>query len=195
MTITMNRTRRFAARIAHFAGRLLVPVRSELAAAMMTEIEFVEGDLPALRWSIGCLSFACVERARWQYPMLFRVGTSAPRTLWHITLMLGCGWLGALSLFGLVGKMLHPGQVGLWVDLPLNAPHRYESVSGGLLPVRVGHDHVVFGLPYDGTTATEMLGPWFVLLMGGLLLFALWAGHRSLSAALRAARIGPGLAG
>jgi len=189
MTITMSRTRRFAARISYLAGRLLAPVRPELAAAMVAEVQFVEGDLPALRWSMGCLSFACVERTRWQFPLLFRIGTSAPRTLWHIMSALFCGWLGVLSMFGLVGKMLHPNLVGLWVDLPFDAPHRYESASSGLLPVRVGHDHVVFGLPYHGTTATEILVPWFILLMGGLLFFAVWAGHRSLFAALRAARI------
>lgn len=190
MTIAMSRTRRFAASIAHLAGRLLAPVRSDLAAAMMAEIEFVEGDRAALRWSVGCLPFACVERARWQFPLLFRICTSAPRALWHIMSALFCGWLGVLSMLGLVGKMLHPNLVGLWLDLPFDAPHRYEPASSGLLPVRVGHDHIVFGLPYHGTTATEILGPWFILLMGGLLFFAVWAGHRSLSAALRAARIG-----
>ena len=188
MTIAMSRTRRFAARISHLAGRLLMPVRSELAMAMMTEIEFVDGNLAALRWAMGCLSFACIERTRWQFPLLFRVGASAPRALWHIALLLSCGWLGALSMLGLVGKILHPDLVGLWIDLPFDAPRRYESASSGLLPVRVGHDHVVFGLPYHGTTATEILGPWFILLMGGLLFFAVWAGHRSLFAALRAAR-------
>jgi hypothetical protein len=183
-------TRRCAVTLSRFAAHILQPIRSETATAMTSEISYIERDLPALTWAMGCLSSACMERARSTLPALLRIGRSAPLLLWHVGSMLCFAWLGLLSLFGLFAKMLDPNRVGLWLDLPLNAPHRYESASSGLMPIRVGHDHIVFGLPYDGTMATEALGLWFLPLMTGLLLLAAWLFHRSLSAAMRTARFG-----
>jgi hypothetical protein len=182
--------RRCAITITRLAARILRPVHSELAAAMTSEICFIEQDLSALTWSVGCLSSACAERARSRHPILFHVGTSVPLVLWHIGSILCFAWLGLLSMFALIAKILHPNSVGLWLDLPLNAQHRYEAASSGLLPVRVGHDHIVFGLPYDGSMATEVLGPWFLPMMAGLLLLTAWSVRRSFFSALRAAGLG-----
>jgi ABC-type sugar transport system permease subunit len=172
--------------MSHWSAGILGPVQPELAAAMLSEIEFIEHDWSALRWSLGCFSCACVERTRSRHPMLFRVGIIAPLALWRVGSMLIFGWLGLLSALGLVGKMLHPALVGLWLDLPLGAQHRYESASDGLFPVRVGHDHIVFGLPYNGTGAVEVLGSWFLVLMAALLFVSIWGGCRNFLGAMRA---------
>jgi hypothetical protein len=182
--------RRCAVRISRLAAHIVGPSRPELAAAMMCEVSYIERGLTALTWSVGCLSAACAARAKSRHPILFHIGISTPLILWHLGAMLCFGMLGLLSMLGLIAKLLHPSSVGLWVDLPLSAPHRYEAASSGLLPVRVGHDHIVFGLPYDGTPATEILGPCFAPLMVGLLLFAIWSVRRSFLAAWGSARSG-----
>lgn len=190
MTFPDSKPRRCAVRISRLAAHILGPSRPELAAAMMCEVSYIERGLTALAWSVGCLFAACAARVKSRHPILFYIGASTPLILWHLGTIVCFGMLGLLSMLGLIAKLLHPASVGLWVDLPLSAQHRYEAISNGLLPVRVGHDHIVFGLPYDGTPATEILGPCFAPLMVGLLLFATWSVRRSLLAALGSARPG-----
>ena len=179
-----------AASISRAAAQILSPVRPELAAAMLSEVDFIERDLSALGWSLGCLSCACMERTRSGHPILFRLCVSMPLVLGRLASMLIVCWLGLLSSLGFVGKMLHSESVGLWLDWPLGAQRRYESASEGLLPVRIGHDHIVFGLPYDGTGAVEVLGPSFLVLMAALLFLAVWGGRRNFVAVMYILRSG-----
>jgi len=190
MSFTGTCLRWCAATLSRRAADILRPMQPDFAAAMRSETDYVGSDWAALAWSLGCLRFACAERARSRHPLLFRVGVTVPLALWRLGTMLVFGWLGVLSAFGLVGKALHPESVGLWLDLPLGSQHRYEASSDGLLPVRVGHDHVVFGLAYHGTGAIEVLGSWFFVLMAALLFVAVWGSRRNFLAARRALRSG-----
>jgi hypothetical protein len=176
--------------ISRRAAQILNPVRPELAAAMLSEIDFIDRDLSALSWSFGCLSCACLERTRSRQPTLFRLCVVLPLVLGRLAWMLVFCWLGLLSSLGFIAKMLHPDSVGLWLDFPLGAQRRYESVSEGLLPARIGHDHVVFGLPYNGTGAVEVLGPWFLILMAALLFLAARGSRRNFLAAMHTLRPG-----
>jgi hypothetical protein len=157
---------------------------------MQSEIDFIERDWAALSWSLGCLSCACLERTRSRHRILFRICISAPLVFGRLASMLVFCWLGLLSSLGFVGKMLHPDLVGLWLDFPLSVQRRYESTSDGLLPVRIGHDHIVFGLPYAQTGAVEVLGPWFLILMAILLFVAIWGCRRNFLAAMHTLRPG-----
>ena len=75
--------------------------------------------------------------------------------------------LVAGSLACLMIKMVRPDLVGLWVDLPLAAQHRYVQKGPRNLPLRLGHDHIQFGYSNPAPQAPEMLGAWmFPSLLG-----------------------------
>jgi hypothetical protein len=70
------------------------------------------------------------------------------------------GFFGAWSLVCIGIKFVRPEQVGLWLDLPLSAPHRYEHSQRDFIPVSFGHDHIVFGLQNPPPQFPEYLGVW-----------------------------------
>ena len=72
------------------------------------------------------------------------------------------GYFGLWSLLCVGVKLFRPDLVGLWLDLPLSAAHRYEHAQRDFIPLSFGHDHVVFGLQDPPPAFPEYLGFWVV---------------------------------
>ncbi|MGO9519148.1 MAG: HAAS signaling domain-containing protein [Candidatus Korobacteraceae bacterium] len=64
------------------------------------------------------------------------------------------------SLVCLTIKVVRPDRVGLWVDLPLGAQHRYVHSGPESIPLRLGRDHIQFGYSNPRPQAPEILGTW-----------------------------------
>ena len=70
------------------------------------------------------------------------------------------GFLGVWSLLCIGVKAFRPELVGLWLDLPLFAQHRYEHSQRDFIPLAFGHDHIIFGLRNPPPQFPEYLGLW-----------------------------------
>jgi hypothetical protein len=70
------------------------------------------------------------------------------------------GYFGLWSLLCIGVKLFRPDLVGLWLDLPLSAQHRYEHAQRDFIPLSFGHDHIVFGLQDPPPAFPEYLGLW-----------------------------------
>ena len=92
-------------------------------------------------------------------------------------------FFGAWSLVCMGIKAVKPNLVGLWLDLPLSVPHRYEHSQRDFIPVHFGHDHIVFGFQNPPPQFPEYLGPW---VYPGLALIAVLS-YFALRGVLRAA--------
>ncbi len=64
------------------------------------------------------------------------------------------------SLVCLTIKVVRPDRVGLWLDLPLGAQHRYVHSGPQSIPLRLGRDHIQFGYSNPRPQAPEILGAW-----------------------------------
>ncbi len=64
------------------------------------------------------------------------------------------------SLVCLTIKVVQPDRVGLWVDLPLSAQHRYVHTGPETIPLRLGSDHIQFGYSNPRPQTPEILGAW-----------------------------------
>lgn len=74
------------------------------------------------------------------------------------------------SLVCLTIKIARPDLVGLWVDLPLSAHHRYEHSGPERLPLRLGDDHIQFGYANPAPQFPEVVGAWMYPSLLGLAL-------------------------
>jgi len=70
------------------------------------------------------------------------------------------GYFGLWSLLCIGVKVFRPELVGLWLDLPLSAQHRYEHSQVDFIPLSFGHDHIVFGFQDPPPAFPEYLGLW-----------------------------------
>ena len=96
-------------------------------------------------------------------PMFRTVVRFAGRSVVALVGLLGAtvvGFSGVWSLVCVGIKFFRPDLVGLWLDLPLSAPHRYEHSQRDFIPVSFGHDHIVFGLQNPPPQFPEYLGVW-----------------------------------
>jgi hypothetical protein len=64
------------------------------------------------------------------------------------------------SLICLTIKVIRPNQVGLWVDPPLSAQHRYVHSERENIPLRLGDDHIQFGYSNPPPHIPEVMGVW-----------------------------------
>jgi hypothetical protein len=118
-------------------------------------------------------------------PMLRTVFRFADRSAVAVLSLIGAtvaGFFGIWSLICIGVKLVNPALVGLWLDLPLSAQHRYEHSQRDFIPLSFGHDHIVFGLQSPAPHFPEYLGPWIYPV---LLAIAL-SSHLALRAILRA---------
>jgi len=70
------------------------------------------------------------------------------------------GSLGVGAALCLPLKLIYPDRVGLWLDRPLNAQHRYVHTGAEGPAMNIGHDHVVFGFATTPPAFPEVLGIW-----------------------------------
>ena len=100
--------------LAHHAVRLLPPRRAAWSEPMRHEVESIESDFAALRWSVGCVVASYSEGVKTMNTSSFSV------------------FLGVVGLLVLVfgGFMLAGGQVGVIVEA---LPHQLITVLGGAL--------------------------------------------------------------
>jgi hypothetical protein len=90
------------------------------------------------------------------------------------------GFFGLWSLGCIAVKIVRPDLVGLWLDLPLSAQHRYEHSQRDFIPLSFGHDHIVFGFQNPPPSFPEYLGAWIYPCMAGIALVSYIALRASL---------------
>ncbi len=78
------------------------------------------------------------------------------------------GLLLASSVVCMAIKVVRPDSVGLWVDRPLSAQHRYVHSGPERIPLRLGRDHIQFGYANPRPQAPEILGFWMYPCLLGL---------------------------
>jgi hypothetical protein len=99
------------------------------------------------------------------------------------------GFLGVVSLICIGIKIFNPTLVGLWLDLPLSEPHRYEHSQRDFIPLGVGHDHIVFGFQSPPPGFPEYLGPWIYPCLATIAFVSYFALRAILRSALRRIRL------
>ena len=95
------------------------------------------------------------------------------------------GFFGLWSLVCIVLKIAHPDLVGLWLDLPLSAQHRYVHSQRDFIPLSFGHDHIVFGFQNPHPSFPKYLGPWIYPCMVAIALVSYAALRASLLLSVR----------
>jgi hypothetical protein len=95
------------------------------------------------------------------------------------------GFFGLWSLGCIAVKVFRPDLVGLWLDLPLSAQHRYVHSERDFIPLSFGHDHIVFGFHNPPPQFPEYLGVWIYLCLVGIALLSYFALRASLLAAVK----------
>lgn len=95
------------------------------------------------------------------------------------------GYFGIWSLGCMVVKIFYPDRVGLWLDLPLSAQHRYEHSERDFIPLSFGHDHIVFGFQNTPPPFSEYLGIWSYPCLMAIALLSYFALRASLLAAVK----------
>jgi hypothetical protein len=84
-------------------------------------------------------------------------------------------FFGLWSLVCIVIKIFRPDLVGLWLDLPLSAQHRYVHSQRDFIPLSFGHDHIVFGFHHPPPQFPEYLGIWIYLCLAGIAFLSYFA--------------------
>jgi hypothetical protein len=91
--------------------------------------------------------------------------------------LIACLGLIAASIFALLItsslvcmaiKIAKPELVGVWVDRPLSAQHRYVHSERQTIPLRLGNDHIQFGYSNPPPHFPEVLGMWMYLCLNTL---------------------------
>lgn len=116
---------------------------------------------------------------------LFGFAGRSVRAAAGLVFALCCAVLGISSLICMIEKVVRPDLVGLWLDLPLDAHHRYEHAETVHWPLKLGHDHIVFGFSNPSPPFDEVLGPWIFPCLFLLMLIGFYAMRYSLMAAVR----------
>lgn len=102
------------------------------------------------------------------------------------------GFFGLWSLGCIAVKIVRPDLVGLWLDFPLSAQHRYVHAQRDFIPLSFGHDHIVFGLQNPPPSFPEYLGLWIYPCMIGIALVSYVALRASLLLAVKRIRLPTG---
>jgi hypothetical protein len=119
---------------------------------------------------------------------LFGFAGRSVRAAVGLVFALGFAVFGISSLICMIEKAVRPDLVGLWLDLPLDAQHRYEHAETVHWPLKLGHDHIVFGFSNPSPPIppfNEVLGPWIFPCLFLLTLLGFYAMRYSLMAAVR----------
>ncbi|MGH9530065.1 MAG: DUF1700 domain-containing protein [Terriglobales bacterium] len=95
------------------------------------------------------------------------------------------GFFGLWSLVCIAVKIFRPDLVGLWLDLPLSAQHRYVHSQRDFIPLSFGHDHIVFGFQNPPPQFPEHLGMWIYPCLVGIAFLSYFALRASLLAAVK----------
>lgn len=120
-------------------------------------------------------------------PMLRTVVRFAGRSVGAALGLAGAAIAAFFALWGLfciVVKIFQPHLVGLWLDLPLSAQHRYVHSQRDFIPLNFGHDHIVFGFQNPPPAFPEYLGIWVYPCLIGITLLSYLALRASLLAAV-----------
>jgi hypothetical protein len=103
------------------------------------------------------------------------------------------GFFGLWSLACIAIKIFRPDLVGLWLDLPLSAQHRYVHSQRDFIPLSFGHDHIVFGFQNPPPQFPEHLGMWIYPCLTAIAFLSYLALRGSLLAAVKRIRLRAGL--
>lgn len=95
------------------------------------------------------------------------------------------GFFGLWSLVCIALKIFRPDLVGLWLDLPFSAQHRYVHSQRDFIPLSFGHDHIVFGFQNPPPQFPEHLGIWIYPCLVGIAFLSYFALRASLLAAVK----------
>ena len=95
------------------------------------------------------------------------------------------GFFGLWSLVCIGVKIFRSDLVGLWLDLPLSAQHRYVHSQRDFIPLSFGHDHVVFGFHNPPPQFPEYLGVWIYPCLAGIAFLSYVALRASLLVAVK----------
>jgi hypothetical protein len=95
------------------------------------------------------------------------------------------GFFGLWSLVCIAVKIFRPDLVGLWLDLPLSAQHRYVHSQRDFIPLSFGHDHIVFGFQNPAPQFPEHLGMWMYPCLIGIAFLSYFVLRASLVAAVK----------
>ncbi len=104
-----------------------------------------------------------------------------------VGLVLGCVFALLLtsSVVCVAIKVVRPDHVGLWVDLPMSAHHRYVHSGPERIPLRLGSDHIQFGYANPRPQAPEVLGVWMYPCLLGLAVVGYFGLRQTLVRTLR----------
>jgi len=95
------------------------------------------------------------------------------------------GFFALWCLVCIAVKIFRPDLVGLWLDLPLSAQHRYVHSQRDFIPLSFGHDHIVFGFQNPPPQFPEHLGMWIYPCLVGIAFLSHFALRASLLAAVK----------
>lgn len=107
--------RRIALSIARHAFRVLPPTRSEWGQAMGRELDHIESDWKALRWSAGCVIASYVERGG-ERPGSLAAVVRKPSAFLPIAMSLGAFTIVMISvaIFGVVHETDEGATAHIW---------------------------------------------------------------------------------
>lgn len=97
------------------------------------------------------------------------------------------GSLGVGAALCLPLKLIYPDRVGLWLDLPLNAHHRYVHTGAEGPAMNIGHDHIVVGFATTPPAFPEVLGGWVYPIFIAIAILCLLAMRALLARTVRSA--------